>query len=66
MQASSDSSLVSLQRLKDAARNLLPVDSIAKRVILAEADTLPLADALLKFAVFDRLVVEELGSRKPR
>ena len=56
--------MVSLLKLKDVARRLLPADSIARRVIMAESDTLPLAEALAKFKVFDRLLVEEL--RAPR
>lgn len=54
--------MVSLLKLKDVARRLLPADSIARRVITAEPDTLPLAEALSKFKVFDSLLIEELGS----
>ena len=57
---------VSLLRVKAAARNLLPDDSLTRRVILDEADTLPLEEALAKFAVFDRLLVAELGSASRR
>ena len=60
MQAESSVESVSLLKLKDATRRLLPADSIARRVITAEPDTLPLAEALSKFKVFDRLLVEEL------
>ena len=63
----SDDELVSLLRLKDAARKLLPAGSITRSVIIAEPNTLPLSEALSKFKVFDRLLVEELGSvRRPR
>ena len=59
--------LDSLLKLKDAVRKLHPTDSIARSIITAEADTLPLADALSKFKVFDALILEELGSaRRPR
>ena len=53
--------LVSLLRLKDAVRRLLPANSTTRAVILAEKDTLPLAEALAKFEVFDRLLMTELG-----
>ena len=59
--------VVSLLGLKDAVRKLLPADSIARSVITAEPDTLPLAEALSKFKVFDALILEELGAaRRPR
>ena len=59
--------LVSLLGLKDAVRKLLPADSIARSIITTEPDTLPLAEALSKFKVFDALILEELGSaRRPR
>ena len=58
---------VSLLKLKDVARRLLPAASIARNVITAEPDTLPLAEALSKFKVFDALILEELGAaRRPR
>ena len=67
MQTSQDYEFVSLSKLKDAARKLLPADSITRRVIAAEPDTLPLAEALSKFEIFDRLLIEELGAaRRPR
>ena len=67
MQTSQDYEFVSLSKLKDAARKLLPADSIARRVIAAEPDALPLAEALSKFKVFDSLLIEELGTvRRPR
>jgi hypothetical protein len=59
--------IVSLVKLKEAARKLLPADSIARSIITAEPDTLPLAEALSKFKVFDALILEELGAaRRPR
>ena len=62
-----DNEFVSLLRLKNAVRKLLPSDSIARNIITAEPDTLPLAEALSKFKVFDALILEELGSaRRPR
>lgn len=65
--AKSETDFVSLLKLKEAVRRLLPTDSIAKSVIIAEPDALPLAEALSKFKVFDRLLVEELGTaRSPR
>ena len=57
---------VSLLRVKSAARNLLPHDSLTRRVILAEDDALPLEESLAKFAVFDRLLVAELDSASKR
>ena len=67
MQAESSVESVSLLKLKDATRRLLPADSIARRVITAEPDTLPLTEAIPKFKVFDSLLVEELGTaRRPR
>ena len=53
---------VSLLRIKAAARNLLPRESLARKLNLAEDDTLPLQEALAKFAVIDRLLVAELDS----
>ena len=65
--AESNENFVSLLRLKDVARKLLPADSITRNVIIAEPDTLPLAEAIAKFKVFDSLLLEELGSaRRPR
>ena len=59
--------VVSLLGLKDAVRKLLPADSIARSVITAEPDTLPLVEALSKCKVFDALILEELGAaRRPR
>ncbi len=52
---------ISLLRIKAAARNLLPPGSLARKVILAEDDALPLEEALAKFAVFDRLLTIELA-----
>ena len=67
MQASAEDQYVSLLKLKEAARRLLPADSLARSVITSELDALPLAEALSKFKVFDRLLVEELGAvRRPR
>lgn len=54
---------VSLLRVKAAASTLLPHESLARKVILAEDDVLPLQEALAKFAIFDRLLVAELDSR---
>ena len=59
--------MISLLGLKGAARKLLPANSITRSIITSEPDTLPLAEGLLKFKVFDRLLVEELGTaRRPR
>jgi hypothetical protein len=62
MQATESSSLVSLSKVKEAARRLLPPGSTTRAVILAEKDALPESDALAKFEVFDRLLVRELAS----
>ncbi|MDV3277904.1 MAG: hypothetical protein LYZ69_05495 [Nitrososphaerales archaeon] len=56
-----DSETISLSRVKDAARRLLPPGSTARSVILAEKDVLPASEALAKFEVFDRLLRSELG-----
>ncbi|MDG7016484.1 MAG: hypothetical protein JRM82_03815 [Nitrososphaerota archaeon] len=53
--------VVSLSRIKDAARRLLPINSTARSVILAEKDSVPSSEALAKFEVFDRLLASELG-----
>ena len=52
---------ISLSKLKDAARRLLPITSTARAVILAEKEVLPAAEAHAKFEVFDRLLQSELG-----
>jgi len=52
---------ISLSKVKDAARHLLPISSTARAVILAEKDVLPAAEAHAKFEVFDRLLRSELG-----
>ena len=52
---------ISLSKLKDAARRLLPLSSTARAVILAEKEVLPAAEARAKFEVFDRLLQSELG-----
>lgn len=65
MQASDqvqDEEPVSLLKVKETARRLLPMGSIARSVILAEKDALPAAEALAKFEIFDRLLRSELGS----
>lgn len=52
---------VSLVKLKDVVRRLLPPGSPARSVILSEKDTLPASEALAKFEIFDRLLSSELG-----
>ncbi len=52
---------VSLVKLKDLVRRLLPPSSAARSVILAEEDVLPAQEAFAKFEVFDRLLSRELG-----
>ncbi|MGA2200216.1 MAG: hypothetical protein ABSG45_09795 [Nitrososphaerales archaeon] len=52
---------VSLSKVKDEARRLLPISSTARAVILAEKDVLPAAEARAKFEIFDRLLHSELG-----
>ncbi len=52
---------ISLANVKDTARRLLPISSIARAIILAEKDVLPAAEARAKFEVFDRLLQSELG-----
>ena len=53
--------VVSLARLKDLVRRLLPPTSAARTVILAEKDVLPAREAFAKFEVYDRLISKELG-----
>jgi hypothetical protein len=53
---------ISLFRVKEAARRLLPVRSTARAVILAEKNMLPAAEAQAKFEIFDRLLSSELGA----
>jgi len=52
---------ISLSKVKEAARRLLPVNSTARAVLLAEKDVLPAAEARAKFEIFDRLLLSELG-----
>ena len=53
--------LISIAKLKDLVRRLLPPSSTTRGVILAEKDVLPAQEALAKFEVFDRLLSKELG-----
>ena len=66
MQTSEDHEFVSILKLKDAARRLLPPESITRSVIIAERDIMPSAEAIAKFKVFDSLLVEELAARRLR
>ena len=52
---------VSLVKLKDLARRLLPPSSTTRSLILAEKDMLPAQEALAKFEIYDRLLSSELG-----
>ena len=61
MEQTEGDGLVSLSKVKDAARRLLPVTSTARRLILAEKDSLPASEAYAKFEVFDRLLWMELS-----
>ena len=56
-----DDEPVSLSKVKDAARRLLPISSTARTIILAEKDVLPAAEAHAKFEILDRLLQSELG-----
>jgi len=60
-EASINGEVVSLAKLKDLARRLLPPSSAARSVILAEKDVLPAQEAFAKFEVYDRLLSKELG-----
>jgi hypothetical protein len=51
---------VSLLKVKDLAQRLLPINSSARSLILAEKDVLPVAEAVAKFEVFDMLLTSEL------
>jgi hypothetical protein len=53
---------VSLSKIMELARRLLPISSTARAVILAERDALPASEALAKLEIFDRLLSSELGS----
>jgi hypothetical protein len=53
--------LVSMLEIKDGARRMLPVASMARSTILAEKDTLPVSEAMAKLEIFDRLLQSELG-----
>jgi len=59
--AGSNGELISLAKLKDLARRLLPPNSTTRSVILAEKDVLPAREAFAKFEVCDRLLSKELG-----
>jgi hypothetical protein len=52
---------VSMLKIKDKARQMLPVTSTARGVILAEKDTLSVSEAMAKLEIFDRLLSSELG-----
>lgn len=54
--------LVSLVKIKERARRMLPTGSAARGVIVAEKNALPLAEAVVKLEVFDRLLCSELGA----
>jgi hypothetical protein len=56
---------ISLSKLKDTARRLLPIGSVTRSLMLAEKDVLPINEALAKFEVFDRLLMKEFGHRVP-
>ena len=53
--------VVQLSGVKEAARRHLPSVSTARAVMLAERDALPMNEAVAKFEVFDRILVQELG-----
>ena len=56
-----DADTVDLRRLKELVSRLLPPSSNLRSLVLAEADQLPLPQALAKFEIFDRLLLKELG-----
>jgi len=51
---------VSLVELKQTVKEVLPDDSPVRAAILAEPDTMPRAEAVVKAEVFTRLMREEL------
>jgi hypothetical protein len=51
---------VSLVELKQTVKEVLPDDSPLRAAILAEPDTMPRAEAVVKVEVFTRLMREEL------
>ena len=59
--AGSNDELISLAKLKDLVRRLLPPSNTTRGLILSEKDVLPAQEAFAKFEVFDRLLASELG-----
>jgi hypothetical protein len=56
-----ETGLVSLVKVKESARKMLPVNSTARSIILAEKDVLPSSEAIVKLEILDRLLSSELG-----
>jgi hypothetical protein len=57
-----EAATISLLRMKDKARRLLPINGTARNLILAQKDVLPSSKALARFEIFDRLISSELGA----
>lgn len=60
--AETENGFISISSLKELVRRILPTNSAARSVILAEKDSLPVREAMAKFEVFDRLLAKELAS----
>ena len=52
---------MSFIELKQIARNLLPLDSLLRSIILSERDYLPMAEGLAKLELLARILGKELG-----
>jgi len=52
---------VSLSRLKETARRVLPENSTLRKWILRQEDTLPFSEGIAKIELFDELLCEEYG-----
>jgi len=54
---------LSLIELKAIAKNILPVRSVLRSLILSEPDCLPKREAMAKVEIFVKLLYQELDSR---
>lgn len=60
LQDSSTAQAVSSLELKSAARKLLPAESMLRRLILLEPDTISREEAIVKIKMFSRMLDEEM------
>jgi hypothetical protein len=54
---------VSLAKLKEIAKAMLPVSSILRSLIVLEPDELPKQVALAKLEIFVKILYREMGKR---